>query len=577
MSSAPDHRLAFEDFEIDLSAGRLIGRSGPVALTPKSLTLLEYLASRPDRLITKHELLDAVWPGVHVADGALKVCIREVRRALADDARSPRYIETAHRRGYRFIAPVRRIPSADAASASASAAAPPAGGDTPIAPVRYARSGDVNIAYQVVGRGPIDLVFVMGWVSHLEYYWREPSFARFLHRLAGFSRLILFDKRGTGLSDPVREMPTLEQRIDDVRAVLDAVGSTRAALLGVSEGGPMSALFAATYPNRTEALVMFGTYARRMRALDYPWAPTAEQREAFCQEIVDRWGGPVGIEERAPSKAADPAFREWWAAYLRMGASPSAAVALTRLNAQIDIRHILPTVRVPALVLHRTGDHCLKVAEGRYVASLIPGARFIELPGEDHLPFVGDQAQVLDAIEGFLNGLHAPVESNRKLATILCVAAAGERTARPEGRLKEIVGAEAALFGGSDVEAADPRVYAFFDGPARAIRCGFAIAATARHAGLTVRIGLHTGECDVMAGAASGLVSSIASRVAALGNSSDVLVSRTVVDLVAGSGLRFLDRGVHQLADGMHAWHVFAVEEDVAAPVPSPQPVAPSP
>ena len=233
MPSAPDHRLAFEDFEIDLSSGRLIGRSGPVALTPKSLALLEYLASRPDRLITKHELLDALWPGVHVADGALKVCIREIRRALADDARSPRYIETAHRRGYRFIAPVRRIPPADAASA----ATPPPRADTPIAPVRYARSGDVNIAYQVVGRGPIDLVFVMGWVSHLEYYWREPAFARFLRRLAGFSRLILFDKRGTGLSDPVREMPTLEQRMDDVRAVLDAVGSRAPRCSGSRKAG----------------------------------------------------------------------------------------------------------------------------------------------------------------------------------------------------------------------------------------------------------------------------------------------------------------------------------------------------
>ena len=209
----------------------------------------------------------------------------------------------------------------------------------------------------------------MGWVSHLEYYWREPSFARFLKRLAGFSRLILFDKRGTGLSDPVTKMPTLEQRMDDVRAVLDAVGSRRAALLGVSEGGPMCALFAATYPNRTEALIMIGTYARRLRAPDYPWAPTLEKREAFCQEIFESWGGPVGIEDRAPSMAADPAFRDWWATYLRMGASPSAAVALTRMNSEIDIRLVLPTIRVPSLVLHRTGDQTLRVEEGRYVAA----------------------------------------------------------------------------------------------------------------------------------------------------------------------------------------------------------------
>jgi pimeloyl-ACP methyl ester carboxylesterase len=554
MHTTPDHRLAFEQFELDPAAGRLLSRSGPIGLTPKSLALLEYLAARSGRLITKRELLDAIWPGVYVADGALKVCVREIRRALKDDARAPRFVETAHRRGYRFIAPVRRVP----VEAAPPTVAPQ--GEPPIAPVRYARSGDVNIAYQVLGTGPIDLVFVMGWVSHLEYYWREPSFARFLRRLAGFSRLILFDKRGTGLSDPVTEMPTLEQRMDDVRAVLDAVGSRRAALLGVSEGGPMCALFAATYPNRTEALVMIGTYARRMRAPDYPWAPTPEQREAFCQEIVERWGGPVGIEERAPSMAADPAFRDWWATYLRMGASPAAAVALTRMNAEIDIRHILPTVRVPALVLHRTGDQTLRVEEGRYVASLIPGARFVELPGQDHLPFVGDQTAVLDTIEELLTGLRSPVESNRMLATILCAAASARGTvASSVDRLQAIVVGEAARFGGTAVHRAGERVFAVFDGPARAIRCGCAISAAARDAAIPLAVGLHTGEYDLVAGAATGLVADIGARIAALGGAGDVLVSRTVVDLVAGSGLSFLDRGSHQLADGMHEWRVFAV------------------
>ena len=569
MNTAPAHRLAFEDFELDPGAGRLLGRGGPVALTSKSFSLLEYLAARSGRLITKHELLDAIWPGVYVADGALKVCVREVRRALDDDARAPRFVETAHRRGYRFIAAVRRLPLEGAAPVVL-----PRGesGISP-APVRYAHSGNVNIAYQVVGNGPIDLVFVMGWVSHLEYYWREPSFARFLQRLAGFSRLILFDKRGTGLSDPVTEMPTLEQRMDDVRAVLDAVGSRRAALLGVSEGGPMCALFAATYPNRTEALVMVGTYARRTRAADYPWAPTAEQREAFCQEIFEHWGGPVGIEMRAPSMAADPAFRDWWATYLRMGASPAAAVALTRMNAQIDIRHILPTVRVPALVLHRTGDLCLHIEEGRYVASLIPGARFVELPGQDHLPFLGDQAQVLDAIEGFLSGSRAPAESNRMLATILCAAAA---TRDPQPRsldhLHTIVAGEAARFGGTGVQQEGSRVFAVFDGPARAIRCACAIGAVARN-NLPLTIGLHTGECDLGDGAARGLVAGIGARIAALGGTGDVLVSRTVVDLVAGSGLTFRDCGSHQLAAGMHEWRVFAAEQpDVRSTATAPPP-----
>jgi pimeloyl-ACP methyl ester carboxylesterase/DNA-binding winged helix-turn-helix (wHTH) protein len=564
MDTTNDYRLTFEEFELDPSAGRLIGKSGPVALTPKSFALLQYLAARSGRLITKQELLDAIWPGVYVADGALKVCVREIRRALDDDARAPRFVETAHRRGYRFIAPVRRVPfdGPTAMTTSVRATHPVPGDDHPVAPVRYAHSGDVNIAYQVVGNGPIDLVFVMGWVSHLEYYWREPSFARFLRRLAGFSRLILFDKRGTGLSDPVTEMPTLEQRMDDVRAVLDAVGSQRAALLGVSEGGPMCALFAATYPSRTEALVMVGTYARRIRAPDYPWAPTAAEREAFCHEIVEHWGGPVGIEERAPSVASDPAFREWWATYLRMGASPAAAVALTRMNAAIDIRHILPTVRVPALVMHRTGDHLLKVEEGRYVASLIPGARFVELPGQDHLPFVGDQTMMLDTIERFLSGSRTPVESHRMLATILCAAShAGESRSVPLDRLQGIVAAEAARFGGTAVQQAGQQVFAVFDGPARAIRCACAINDAAQKASFPLSLGLHTGECDLATGAARGLVADIGARISALGRTGDVLVSRTVVDLVAGSGLSFADRGSHKLADGLHEWRVFAVRE----------------
>ena len=515
-------------------------------MTPKALAVLDFLAEHPGQLVTKSELLDAVWPGVFVADGVLKVCVREVRRALGDDARTPRFIETAHRRGYRFIATVTREPNE----------APPQSHEPPGVVVHYARSGEVNIAYQVLGDGPIDLVFVMGWVSHLEYDWREPSFARFLRRLARMSRLILFDKRGTGLSDPVMEMPTLEQRMDDVRAVLDAVGSRHAVLLGVSEGGPMCALFAATYPDRTDALVMVGTYARRTWAPDYPWAPTREAREEFCREILARWGGPVGVEDRAPSRAGDPAFRDWWATYLRMGGSPAAAVALTRMNAEIDIRSVLPTVRVPTLVLHRTGDRCLHVEEGRYVASLIPGARFVELPGEDHLPFVGDQDAMLDQIELFLASGRERAEHSQVLATILCVD-----TGRSyDARLHALVVAEVARYGHAPVQADGTRLFALFDGPARAIRCGCAISRAAQVAAVPVRVGLHTGECDLAAGLASGPVAEVGARVAALAPPGDVLVSRTVVDLVAGSGLRFVDRGMHQLGHGSERWRVFAAD-----------------
>ncbi len=549
--AVPAVRLAFDRFCLDSDSGDLSGPSGRVPLTPKALSMLQYLASRPGKLVGKDELLDMLWPGVFVDDSVIKVCMREIRRALGDDVRAPRFIETAHRRGYRFIASVKESHPEPAAPSL------PSGLDAH-APVRYARNGSVNIAYQVLGSGPVDLVFVMGWITHLEYAWRDPSFAGFLRRLATCSRLILFDKRGTGLSDPVAELPTLEQRMDDVRAVMDAVGSQRAVLVGVSEGGPMCGLFAATYPERTEALVMIGTYARRTRTEDYPWGPTVEQRETFCREILEQWGGPVGIEDRAPSRAGDQAFRDWWSSYLRMGASPATAVALTRMNAQIDIRHILPTVRVPTLVVHRTGDRCLRVEEGRYVASLIPDSVFVELPGEDHLPFVGDQDALFAEVEQFLGRDRTRRDSPKRLATVMCVVWNGPPDEARLARLRAIVAAEATGNGGRSIAHAD-YTYAAFDGPARAIRSAAAINATAAALNLPVSIGLHTGECDLGTCGAHDLVGEIGLRVATLAQTGEVLVARTVKDLVAGSGLKFRDRGAYHLADGLGKWHVFAV------------------
>jgi pimeloyl-ACP methyl ester carboxylesterase len=399
------------------------------------------------------------------------------------------------------------------------------------APVRYTQSGDVNLAYQVVGSGPIDLVFVMGWVSHLEYFWKEPGFARFLRQLASFSRLILFDKRGTGLSDrvPLNALPTLEQRMDDLRAVMDAAGSRQAVLVGVSEGGPLAALFAATYPERTRALVMIGTYARRTRSRSYPWGRTEEEQQAFLQEIHAGWGGPVGIESRAPSRAQDPAFRDWWAAYLRMGASPGAAVAITRMNSEIDVRNVLPLIRVPALVIHRTGDQVLTVEEGRFVASLIPGARMVELPGEDHLPFVGTQDDILNEISDFVAEVKDHDGDTRVLATVMLIAA-GEVTSalrleigRMRGELFECRGNLAALF----------------DGPARAIRCATAIVEMARPGSPAAAAGLHTGECERLGKFQfRGFALEVAASVLSKAGPGEVLVSGTVRDLVAGSGIQ---------------------------------------
>jgi len=524
-----------------------------VPLTPKAHAVLDCLLSEPGRLVTKHELLDAAWPGVHVGDAALKVCVREIRRALGDDAHTPTFVETARGRGYRFIAPVVLEPAGAAASHLSA--------KVPHPETHYARSGDVNIAYQTVGDGPFDIVFVMGWISHLDYFWEEPSFAAFLRRLASFSRLILFDKRGTGLSDRGGALPTLEQRMDDVRAVMDAVGSRTAALFGVSEGGPMCALFAATYPERTRALVMFGTYARRMPHPDYPWAPTHEARRAFYDEIQRDWGGPVGLGSRAPSKVADADFRAWWSTYLRMGASPGTALALTQMNTEIDVRDVLRSIRVPTLVLHRRGDRCLLVEEGRYVASRISGARFVELPGADHLPFVGEQQPMLDEIETFLKGPPASSSGDDGvLMTLVCCRYQPSAAGRPPAGEDDFRGQarrEIDDLRGRRFEAPDNEVWAGFDGPARALRCATALVAAAARSGLVVRAGVHTGECLQAGAGVTGTAAALTARLAREAGPGEVLVSRTVKDLVAGSPFQFGDRGTIDVGDA--AWAVFTV------------------
>jgi DNA-binding winged helix-turn-helix (wHTH) protein/pimeloyl-ACP methyl ester carboxylesterase len=543
----------FGAFRID-PAERVLTRAGRIVpLTPKAFDTLFALVERAGHLVTKEDLIERVWPDAFVEPNNLAQNVSALRRALGECEGGPRYVETVPKRGYRFVAPVttERAEGARLATAGITTGARALGAPTPIhhlpamPETRYARSGEVNIAYQVVGDGPLDLVFVMGWVSHLEYFWTEPSFARFLHRLASFSRLILFDKRGTGLSDRVTVLPSLEQRMDDVRAVMEAAGSRQAALFGVSEGGPMCSLFAATYPEKTLALVTVGSYARRLRSPDYPWGPTLEEREAFYQEIQRDWGGRVGLEERAPSRVHDPVFREWWSTYLRMGASPGAAVALTRMNADIDVRHVLPTIRVPTLVLHRTGDRCLSVEEGRYLASRIPTARLVELPGEDHLPFVGDQDALLDEVEGFLTGFRhgATQEREMMLATLVCVSNDEPTLADAYNRLHAFCSREVERYRGRIVHRDFSGLIAMFDGPARAVRCASTIGEAARRLGVCFRVGVHTGECEVdrdeHEAPIRGLAVDIANRVARTADPCQVLVSRTVRDLVAGAGLTF--------------------------------------
>jgi class 3 adenylate cyclase len=429
---------------------------------------------------------------------------------------------------------------------------------------RYARSGDVRIAFQVVGGGPFDLVFVPGFISNLDLTWDTPVRARFFSRLSSFSRLILFDKRGTGLSDRVSAMPTLEERMDDVRAVMDAAGSERAALFGISEGGAMSVLFAATYPERTQALVLCGTYSHFST-----WVLANEKLEEFLSVIEQSWGTGASLPYFAPTKASDPIVKEGWAHYERLGASPSAVISLTRMNSEIDVRHILPAIRVPTLIIHREGDTRVSVEAARYAAREIPNAKLIELPGIDHLIWVGDTDAITDAAQEFLTGSRADVEADRVLATVLFTDIVGSTKRAAElgdrswntllAQHDTIVRRELTRFRGQELKALGDGFMATFDGPARAVRCASAVVDAVRPLGIEVRSGLHTGEIELTSSDAKGIAVHVAARIAGLAHGGEVLASQTVRDLVAGSNLHFIDRGPHSLKGLSEEVRLFAV------------------
>jgi class 3 adenylate cyclase len=439
---------------------------------------------------------------------------------------------------------------------------------------RYTRSGDVSIAYQVTGEGPFDLVHVPPFTSHVELAWRIPDTAAYISRLSSFSRTIRFDKRGTGMSDRVSGTPTLETRMDDVRAVMDAVGSERAALLGFSEGGPMSILFAATYPDRVWALILFGSYPRVLWAPDYPWG-IPEDQYAWGEEESRSWGTPEQskqlADELAPSASEEG--RQALATLIRQSVSPGAAAALSRMNAQIDVRPVLSAIRVPTLVINRTGDAPRIVGGSRYLAERIPGARHVEVPGVDHSISAGDSESVLEQIERFLlevweERASQAAEPDRVLATVLFTDIVGS-TARAaelgDARWRELLGEHHALirrqltrFRGTELDTAGDGFFASFDGPARAIRCACAITDAVKELGIEVRAGLHTGECEVVENKVGGIAVHIGARVAKEAQPSEVLVSSTVRDLVAGSGLEFAERGPAELKGVPGEWRLFA-------------------
>ena len=470
-------------------------------------------------------------------------------------------------------------------SASAVALAPyrrPADTDPVKAPeVRYARSGDVNIAYGVVGEGPFDVVFVSGSVfSSLEYAWEGPP-ADFFERLASFSRLILFDKRGTGLSDRTVGIPDLETRMDDVRAVMDAAGSPRAAVMGVSEGGAMTILFAATYPERTAAAILYGTAPSSIRNEDFAWDWSREEAQEYLRDFETRWATPEYLLQRlqayAPGLAHEENVRRWWASLSRLSSSPRAAADLMRMSLDVDVRHVLPTLRVPTLVVHTVRDQVVDVRFSRYMAERIPGAEYVELPGADHIYWGESSDAVLDEVNRFLTGIwHRGewdlVESERVLTTVLFTDIVGSTAKLGElgdRRWRELLEKHHAMvrrqlvrFSGREIDTAGDGFFASFDGPARAIRCALTVTEAVREFGIEVRAGLHAGECEVVDGKVGGIAVHIGARVAANAAPGQVLVSSTVKDLVAGSGIEFRDHGLTELKGIPGEWQLFSAEPD---------------
>jgi pimeloyl-ACP methyl ester carboxylesterase len=429
--------------------------------------------------------------------------------------------------------------------------------DDTLPEVRYARSDDVQIAYQVLGEGDIDLVFVMGWITNLETYWELPAYRRFMQRLAGFTRLILFDKRGMGLSDRTL-VGTLEERMDDVRAVMDAVGSERAVLLGVSEGAPMSMVFAATYPDRTAGLIFVGGEVKEIIEDDWPWGhSTREEYEAMLQRTLEGfWAKPTRVWF-APSVENDPVAINWLSRLERSAASPAAAAAFMRLGSEIDVRHVAPSIHVPTLVLHTPDDPVVRYEQARWLAEQIPGARLVELKGRDHVPWFDVGDQVVTEIRDFLTGFREAPEPENVLATVLFTDIVGSTDrARELGDTQwtalleqhhATVRAVLAQYRGREIDTTGDGFLAAFDGPARGIRCAQAILAALEGIGIHARSGLHTGEVEMVGDSLAGIAVHIGARVADAARPGEVLVSSTVRDLVAGSGIEFEDRGLHEL------------------------------
>jgi len=529
---------SFGEFRIDADRFEVARAGQALAVEPQVLELLILLLRHRDRVVTRDELLETVWHGRVVSDTTLSSRIKTARQLLGDDGTRQDYIKTIHGRGFRFVGEVAEHPPAAPAPA-----APTAPRDRPT--TRYARSGEVHVAYQVFGDGPARLVFAPGFVSHIDNYWDSPRFRHWLNGLGRLARVAMFDKRGTGMSDPVGSLPPMDERMDDLRAVMDAAGFGSAHVMGISEGGSLAALFAAHHPERCDGLIVYGGFAQFRH-----WHPDEASLQRLFDYVETGWGSGKSLPLFAPTVGDDPEMVRWWGQFERLGATPGACIALMRMNSRIDITGVLPGIRVPTLVIHRADDVLISIEAGRQLAAGIPGAHYAELSGVDHLPWVGDSDRIVEEIAEFMRDARPRETPERAVATIVLIR----------------VGAEAALLEqalrqhrATRIAERPDGIAATFDGPARALECAVAVSRLLRARGIEHQIGLHTGEISLAGTELEGTAMNISADVAGHATGNEILASRTVHDLVAGSGIALEERGEFPLLSIRQGWQLYRI------------------
>lgn len=533
----------FGDCRIDTDLFELSRNGAGVPVQPQVLELLIMLIDNRDHVVSKDELLRTIWKGRIVSETALSSRIKSARQMIGDDGKSQAYIKTIHGRGFRFVGSVD------------TQTAPPGPAALERPATLYARSGETHVAYHLFGHGPVNLIITPGFVSHIDNYWDDPHLAAWLGRLGKHARVAIFDKRGTGMSDRVTDLPGMDERMDDVRAVLDASGFESAFIMGISEGGSLAAMFAAHQPARCDGLILYGSFERFDR-----WFPDDQSLRALFEYIENSWGSGRSLPQFAPSMAGDQAYIDWWGRFERLGATPGGAIALMTMNSRIDISDILSSVQAPTLVIHRADDVLIDVEGSRYLASHIKGASYLELEGRDHLPWVGANAdQIADAITAFLRDTTEPSVPERKLATILLLDIDANTVGRLAAGESSPVSTELRRFRATHQKVMSGGIAAAFDGPARALACAVSIGALMRRQDVDFRIAMHTGEIVLSANDLEGTAVDVAADVLHHADRREILVSRTVNDLVAGCGILLEDRGAASLPTIDQDWQLYRV------------------